>query len=193
MSEDAAEDARLIEESLAGDERAFRQIIRKYQNGIFDLSLRMTGSRPDAEDIAQETFLRLYQHLGDYKKEHKLSNWIYTIALNRCRSLLRKRKVLRFLSLERLFASGDDDDRAPPEPVSSEPMPDSGLEKEASVALAQKMVDSLPDKLREPFILRHIKHLSYKEISKILHLSMASVKVRLHRAKSFLWKKFGKL
>ena len=79
--ENLREDAILVEGAREERPEAFRRIIGKYQNDIFDLCLRMTGSRQDAEDISQEAFLKLYQHLSRYREGHTLSNWLYTIAL----------------------------------------------------------------------------------------------------------------
>ncbi|MBI5245293.1 MAG: sigma-70 family RNA polymerase sigma factor [Elusimicrobia bacterium] len=188
--ESTREDAGLIEDARKERPEAFRRIIEKYQNDIFDLCLRMTGSRQDAEDITQEAFLKLYQHLARYKEGHKLSNWLYTIALNLCRSRFRKKKVLRFFSLD--WPVSDEGEERTREFPSREALVDAGLEREEAERLAHSLVACLPDTLKAPFVLRYLKQMRYDEIARVLRLSMASVKVRLHRAKLLLWKRFGK-
>ncbi|MCX5787570.1 MAG: sigma-70 family RNA polymerase sigma factor [Elusimicrobia bacterium] len=186
------EDCRLIRETLDGRPDAFRRLIEKHQDVVFDLCLRMLGSMQDAEDAAQETFLTVYRHLPEYRPQHKLSNWLYTIALNRCRRVLRRRKILRFLSLEFFTSPSEDSDSAPRELAATDALPDAALEQEHAEELAQKLLAALPATLREAFILRHMKHLSYQQIAQALHLPLSNVKVRIHRAKLFLWKHFGR-
>lgn len=185
------EDSRLIRETLDGRPDSFRRLIEKHQDMVFDLCLRMLGGMEDAEDAAQETFLTLYRHLSEFQPEHKLSNWLYTIALNRCRRVLRRRKILHFFSLEFLSSPSEDSDSAPHEPAAAEALPDAGMEREHAEELTQKMLSSLPETLREAFVLRHLKHLSYQQIANALRLPLNNVKVRIHRAKLFLWKHFG--
>lgn len=183
------EDVRLIGAALGGDADAFRRLIERHQDPIFDLCLRMLGNAQDAEDVAQETFLAFFRHLRDYRPDHKVSNWLYTIALNRCRRQLRKRKVLRLLSLD--FSSGEEGEGQVVEVASDERLPEAGLEEAEGQRWAEKVLASLPDSLREPFLLRHVKKMHYEEIASTLKISLANVKIRLHRAKLFLLKKFG--
>jgi RNA polymerase sigma-70 factor (ECF subfamily) len=186
------EDSRLIQEALDGRPDAFRGLIEKHQDMVYDLCLRMLGSAQDAEDVAQETFLTLYRHLPQYQPDYKLSNWLYTIALNRCRRALRRRKILRFFSLDFFISPSEDSDAAPRELASLEALPEAGLERAQNEEFAQKLLASLPDTLREAFILRHLKRMSYQEIAVALKLPLTNVKVRIHRAKLFLWKRFGR-
>ncbi|MBI4422865.1 MAG: RNA polymerase sigma factor [Elusimicrobia bacterium] len=183
------EDALLASQAARGDRDAFRRLIEKHQDLVYDLCLRMMGNVQDAEDMAQDAFVLLYRHLRDYREGHKVSNWLYTIALNRCRRQLRKKKILRFFSLD--FFSGEPEDPAP-EPAGDDRAPGTDLERAEDEARTRAVLASLPDSLRAPFVLRHLKKMSYGEIAKTLKLSMANVKVRLHRAKLHLWKKFGK-
>lgn len=183
------EDVRLVGAAQKGDADAFRRLIERHQDPIFDLCLRMLGNAQDAEDLAQETFLAFFRHLRSYKPEHKLSNWLYTIALNRCRRHLRKRKLLRLLSLD--FSPGEESEAPPFEAPAGEKLPEAGLEQAEAEQWARKVLASLPPSLRGPFLLRHVKNMHYEEISEALKLSLANVKVRLHRAKLFLLKRFG--
>jgi len=126
--ESLREDAALVEDARQESPNAFRRIIEKHQNDIFDLCLRMTGSRQEAEDVTQEAFLKLYEHLFRYKEGHKLSSWLYTIALNLCRSRLRKKKVLKFFSLD-WPASPDEDEGRTREIPSGDPLLDADMER----------------------------------------------------------------
>lgn len=184
--ENAAEDLRLIQETLQGRTQSFKALVHQYQGYVFDLCLRMLGNPQEAEDVAQDTFLALYLNLAEYKVGHKLSNWIYTIALNRCRSLLRRRRILQFFSLN---PSPDILEPGPPVDVPAQDPPlDHNLSLKETQAWVQKMVQGLPVRLREPFVLRHLHQKSYEEIAHVLGIRLSAVKVRLHRAKLFLWK-----
>lgn len=190
MKEDDSGDGALIARTLDGDQEAFRTLINKYKDPIYDLCLRMLGNVQDAEDVTQDAFVLLYRHLSQYRPGHKVSNWVYTIALNRCRRQLRKRKLLRFLSLD--FFSQDPEEARAPEPRSQDREPDSGLEQQESERFTQRVLNALPDNLKGPFVLRYVKRMSYHQIAETTHLSLANVKVRLHRAKLFIWKRFGR-
>lgn len=185
----------LVEEALAGRPEAFRKIVEKHQDGLYGLCLRMTGKREDAEDAVQEAFLAVFNRLPEYQPGHKLSNWLYTVALNRCRSLLRRRRILRFFSLDggpNGNGNGDGDGEGLLGRLQSlDDPPDAGLEREGAEGLARRMIERLPDTLKAPFILRHLERMPYDDIARVLGLSLEAVKVRLHRAKLLLWKEFG--
>lgn len=165
----------LIRQAAGGRSEAFRRLVERNQAAVFHLSLRMLGDREEAEDVVQETFLRLYRHLPDYKAGHKLSNWLYTIALNLCRNKLRRRKVLRFFSLEAWTGA------EPAEPEAAQ-----------TRETFDRMVATLPESLREAFLLRYLHELPDEEIAGVLGLSVGNVRVRIHRAKARLWETFGK-
>ena len=190
MPEPIDADSRLIAQARL-DPDAFRGVIERYQDMVYALCLRVLGNQQDAEDATQETFVTLYRHLGDYREGHKVSNWLYTIALNRCRRQMRRRKILKFFSLD-FFSREAAGGREPAEPASEERLPEAGLEREESERWARTIVGSLPETLRGVFVLRHLKKMSYQEIAETTKLPMSNVKVRLHRAKRFLWKKFGR-
>lgn len=184
-------DADLIAQALGGRPEAFRTLIERYQDPIYDLCFRMLGGSEDAEDVTQDVFVLLYRHLKDYKPDHKLSNWLYTIALNRCRRQLRKRKILRFLSLD-FFSGGDSEEGRTIDPPADDPALDAGLEQQDRERLAEEVLKALPDSLRGPFVLRYFKRMKHRDIAEAMKLSLANVKVRLHRAKLLLLKRFGR-
>lgn len=187
-AETPSSDLLLISESLAGRPEAFRRLVEKYQPLILDLCSRMLQDDPEAEDVTQETFVTLYQYLPRYKAGHKVSNWLYSIALNRCRSILRRRKILRIFSLEALQAPSQE----PVEWAGSElPLLDQ-LEGQEAEASLERLVAELPERLRAPFVLRYLRSLSDPEIAEILNTSINHVRVKLFRARSRLWKQFKK-
>lgn len=188
--EEIAEDLLLVHRALQGHAQAFSQILEKYQHQIFNLCLRMLGNPEDAEEVTQQTFLKLYQQLPQYKPGKKLFSWCYTIALNGCKNFLRKKKLIHFFSLDHWHRT--EEEAASYDLPSSEPSPEETLENKEMAKFAERMLDSLPSSLKAPFLLRTFEELSYEEISEILGLSIPNVKVRIHRAKMFLWKKFGK-
>lgn len=187
---ESAEDLLLVHRTLQGHPDAFEQILEKYQHPIFNLCLRMLGNDEDAKEITQETFLKLYRQLPKYKPGKRLFSWCYTIALNRCRNFLRRKKLIHFFSLDHWRKDEKEDDSY--ELPSPDPCVERNLEKKEMADLAEKMLDALPSSLKAPFLLRIFQDLSYEEISEISGLSVANVKVRIHRAKMFLWKRFGK-
>lgn len=184
--ENVTEELSLIHQTLQGNPEAFRKIIEKHQNYIYDLCMRMLNHRQDAEDISQETFLRLYQHLPQYKVGYKLSNWIYTIALNLCRNHLRKRKIIRFFSLDHL---GNPEEEKSLEIPSLEPAVDQKMVEQEEELFIEKLVMLLPDSYKAPFILRYMREIPDEEIASTLGLSISNVRIRIHRAKIFLWEK----
>ncbi len=188
QSDPSTHELTLIRKSQSGDQDAFRRLMEKYQDYIFDLCFRVLANAQDAEDAAQETFLQFYRNLSRYKTEFKLSNWLYTIALNLCRKKLRRKKIVRFFSLDHSRPGWDED--TPQDFPDPGPSVEEQVDRKRSVALAQQLVGFLPDSLKYPFILRHFKGLAYDEIAQILGISLAKVKVRIYRAKIRLWDKY---
>jgi RNA polymerase sigma-70 factor (ECF subfamily) len=179
-----AEDLQAIRDVLSGDEGAFRHLVDKYSRSIFNLAYRMTGNAADAEDLAQDAFLQAYASLRDFRVGSRFHPWIYTIALNLCRSHLRRRSFPRWLSLPR----EREDERPEPELPERSPDPEQALlAREAEEGL-QKAVAALPVKYREVFLLRQSQELSYEEIAALLGLPLGTVEVRLFRARGLLLK-----
>jgi len=183
--EDLARDQQDIDAALQGDEAAFRRLVEKYQNFLFNLCRRVVQNRQDALDLTQETFLKFHTHLKDYKRGQKLSNWLYTIALNECRKQLRRRRIVQFFSLR------EDEDSLDPE---ARDLPaDQKATQDQSKKIVEKLVADLPEPLRIPFVLRYFQELTDEEIVQVTGLSLSNVRVRIHRARHYLWEKHGEL
>jgi len=183
--EDIAADLADIQAAQKGDATAFRRLVEKYHSYIYNLCRRVTLNPQDAADQTQETFLSFYAHLKDYQPGLKLSNWLYTIALNQCRKQLRRKKIVRFFSL-----SHDEKLHEPPASGSS---PDQGIRRDQSQALLDKLVVSLPESYRPVFILRYFEDRTEEEMAQILGITIENVRVRIHRARRLLWEKHGSL
>jgi RNA polymerase sigma-70 factor (ECF subfamily) len=181
----AAEDLESIRAVLSGDPEAFRGLIDRYSDSVFNLAYRMTGNVADAEDLAQDAFLQAYQSLSAFRVGARFHPWIYTITLNLCRSHLRRRALRKWLPLgpER----GQERPSAPELPDRSADPEQQLLGQEAEEGL-QKAVQALPSKYREVFVLRQTQALSYEDIASLLGLPLGTVEVRLFRARRLLLK-----
>ena len=165
----------------AGDAEAFTLLVRRHEARVFRLLLRMTGSREEAEDVSQETFLSLHRHGHRFRQECRFSTFVYRVAanaaLNRRRSLKRSRDRINRLEVRQ--AAGDDLPHSPRSPEDQA----AGWEIEARV---QAALLQLPDSLRLPVVLFEIEGLPYGEIASVLGLAEGTVKSRIHRARQVL-------
>jgi RNA polymerase sigma-70 factor (ECF subfamily) len=174
-------DKELVERWQAGDESAFEELIRLHERRVYRLLYRMMGSKEDAEDLTQETFLSLHRHGHRFRAEARFSTFVYRVAanaaLNRRRSLGRGRARVEKLKYRQ--EAGDDLPSSPRNPE------DSTLGAELSEHV-RTALDSLSPSLRMPVILYDIEGLAYGEIAKVLGIAEGTVKSRIHRARQAL-------
>jgi RNA polymerase sigma-70 factor, ECF subfamily len=170
-----------VEQALTGDQVAFGELVRLHQNAVYNLAYRMLGERGEAEDAAQETFLRAYAHLDRYDAERPFRTWLLSIASNHCIDRLRKRR-LTWLSLE---------EPLPPHPAlnSSELEPEDAVISIERGSDIQKMLNELPADYRAAVVLRYWYDMPYTEIAEVLHTTESAVKSRLFRARQTLAEK----
>lgn len=161
-----------VEEARVQPE-SFAKLVERYQNRMFNYAYRMTGSREDAQDLAQETFIRVYTHLESFRTEERFSPWIYRIATNLCLNHIKRRKRAA-TALPRLFF---------PEELES---PEGHLEETEERQVLQGAILKLPDHYRAVILLRHVEELSYDEIAHALGMPLGTVKTRLFRARELL-------
>jgi RNA polymerase sigma-70 factor (ECF subfamily) len=165
-----------LKHARAGDEDAFARLVETYQTAIYNLCYRMLGESGEAEDAAQEAFLRAYSQLSTYDPARSFKTWLFSIASHYCIDRLRKRR-LTWLSL--------DDDDLPPHPALQEPSP--GPEevsvRREQTAVIQALLAKLAPEDRSVIVLRYWYDLSYEEIAEATRASVSSVKSRLHRAR----------
>lgn len=178
MAPSLKNDDSLVAAALQGNEAAFQQLMEHYQDYIFGLCFRVCRNRADAEEVTQESFLSFYQHLNRYQPGGKLSNWLYTIALNKCRQRLRRAQLRRVLSLD--FSP---EGQAPLQVTAQQSGPeDSAAQAELRATLAAA-ADRLPAASRELYALRYDLDLEIPEIVAISGKRPEAVRVALHRAR----------
>jgi RNA polymerase sigma-70 factor (ECF subfamily) len=173
-----ASDEELVRMCKSGDESAFNELIERYKKMGFSLAYNMTGSVEDAEDIAQDAFVAVYNHIGRFREESSFSTWFYKIVLNLCRRHLRKRKLTSVLSLGLLDREGRE--------IITEPRTDSTPERQLRSRQigrsVQALLKTLPLRQREVFIMKHMKGMKISEIAEVTGCSEGAVKSHLFRA-----------
>jgi RNA polymerase sigma-70 factor (ECF subfamily) len=167
-----------IQQARAGDAVAFSQLVEAYQAPVYNLAYRMLGNRVEAEDAAQETFIRAYTRLGTYDPGRKFSSWLLAIASHYCVDVLRKRRV-HYVSL---------DDLPPMVELAMPPAtrPEQVVVNRQDASAVQELLDGLKPAYRTPVILRYWYDMSYQEIAETMGVSLGTIKTRLHRARAQL-------
>lgn len=181
-------DEELIARFQQGDLHAFDLIVQRYKEQLLNFVYRFLGNQEQAEDILQETFLRVYRNRHAYRRVARFSTWIYTIAGNLARTELRKRNRRRLFSISDMGVE-DKDYEVSDEVYNPEAHVDTILHEE----VIQREINRLSPKFREVIILRDIQELSYEEISKILRIPIGTVKSRVNRARLRLQARLQKL
>jgi RNA polymerase sigma-70 factor (ECF subfamily) len=179
-------ETRLAKLSRGGDRRAFAELVELYKDKIYHLGYRMLNQKQEAEDIVQETFLRVFMNLEKYDENQKFSTWIYRIATNLCIDRLRKRKPNYSIDAEMSDSEGTDWHSI----LSSD---EAGPEEELILSETQlnirDAIQTLPDKYKTVVVLRYLHDMSLQEISDVLEMPVTTVKTRVHRGREFLRKK----
>lgn len=163
-----------------GSETAFRQFVETYQSKVFTLAFRLIGNRDEADDIAQEVFMEVYQTIGQFRGEAKLSTWLYRITTSQSLTHLRKRRAKkRFAFITSLFGESNEVLHDPPDNAH----PEQQLEHSEENTLLLLALERLPDTQKAAFTLHYMEGLSYKEVADALQTSVSAVESLLHRAK----------
>ncbi len=176
LNQDGVNDDRLMVAAARGNTEAFRRLVSRWEQSLFAFLYHMVGSTEDAEDIAQETFLRVHAQAAKYQPAGKFQSWFFRIAGNLARSHLRRRRVLRWLRFD-----ADRHDRPDPSPWPDERLAAQQLQEEVRIALA-----ALPVRQRQAMVLRRYQGLSYREVATILDTTPAAVESLLQRAATAL-------
>ena len=166
-----------VQQARRGDQRAFGRLVEAYQRPVFNLTYRMLGNVEEAEDAAQEAFLRAYSRLGQYDPEMKFSTWLFSIANHHCIDRLRKRRTIQISIDDNPVLQNLEGDELRPEPHA--------LQQEARIEV-QAMLDRLAPEYRTPLVLRYWEEMSYEEIAETMQVTVATVKSRLFRARQQL-------
>jgi len=162
-----------------GDPRAFEELVIAYQHRVFGVALRMLGSRAEAEEAAQEVFLRAHRAIADFRGDAKLSTWLYAIASRLCMNRLASGE-------RRLLREGEETLARIP---SGHASPADELERSERDAALHRAIAELSDERRMVVVLRDLEGLSYEEIASALDLELGTVRSRLHRARMDLKEK----
>ncbi len=167
-----------IAQALQGDRMAFGHLVQAYERPVYNLTYRMLGDSAEAEDAAQETFLRAYDKLATFQPERKFVNWLLSIASHYCIDRLRRRGRAPQLSL---------DGPLPPQwLVSNAPRPDQAVSQTQQREQVHQALDTLPADYRAAVVLRYWYAMSYEEIAETMRTTESAIKSRLHRARRMM-------
>ena len=167
-----------IEQALQGDRKAFGQLVRAYERPVYNVTYRMLGDPAEAEDAAQETFLRAYAKLATYQPGRKFVNWLLSIASHHCIDRLRRKGRAPQLSL---------DGPLPPQWLTSDtPRPDQLVTKKQERERVREVLEVLPADYRAAVVLRYWHGMSYREIAATMDTTESAIKSRLHRARRMM-------
>ena len=165
-------DIELVQEVRNGRRQAFTELMRRYQERVYWVARRIVGSHDDADDIVQETFVKAYLALGEFRGDSSFFTWIYRIAVNLSLNALRKRQVLNYLHeselLSRILPSPDD--------------PGKDLENSEIESALHRAVATLPEKQKAVFVMRYFDEMTYEEIGRVLKTSVGGLKANYFHA-----------
>jgi RNA polymerase sigma-70 factor (ECF subfamily) len=177
------DDSGVVAAFLDGNKRAFGELVERYQNRLLNFIYRTTGDRERAEDLVQETFIRVYRHLHRFDQSKKFSTWIYTISSNLAKNELRNRSRNPLVLFQTLMKNRQADER-PLEWEDNTYRPDDLFRKRHLKSQVDAAVDQLPEHHRTVFILREMEGKTYEEIAEITSTNLGTVKSRLNRARN---------
>lgn len=169
-------DEKLILRFQAGDINAYNELVKRYKDRLLNFVLRYFNNVEQAEDVVQDTLIKLYTHASYYKNVAKFSTWIFTIAKNNALTELRKNKRKKTDSLWT-------DDGQVIDINSKEESLDSKVQNEIAIDQLNKFLDEIPENFRMAVVLRDFQELSYEEISKILEIPIGTIKSRINRGR----------
>lgn len=172
------EELKLVKQAAEGDEAAFEKLVLANQKIVYNVALKLTGNPDDAEDVAQEAFIKAYRNLGAFRGDCRFSGWLYRLCYNAAMDHLRKTRDSNVQSLTAEDGSDAELDVADPAPTPEESAERSELRKAVRDAVA-----ALPDDKREVIVMREFSHMSYADIADALGIEEGTVKSRLNRAK----------
>jgi RNA polymerase sigma-70 factor (ECF subfamily) len=176
----------LVEQLKQGDESAFKTIVETWQNMVYNTALGIVQNPEDAEDIAQETFVQVYQSISSFKGESKFSTWLYRITIAKALDHeRRKKRKKRFAFVRSIFGEDSEVVVNPPDFQH----PGVVMDKKEDAAVLFKAISELPENQRIAFTLHKVDGLSYQEVSEVMETTVSSVESLMHRAKTNLKKK----
>jgi RNA polymerase sigma-70 factor, ECF subfamily len=184
-SMDVRDDVALVQASQAGDHTAFEQLIKRYERQIANLIYMTMGNSDSVDDLSQETFIRVYRSLKNFKFDASVFSWMYRIAMNLCIDEIRKRKIRKVVSLE--FLTEDAIERT--RKHKHQDLPSDAMMRQEKKEVVQRAIQQLTQEHREVILLREYQDYSYGEIAETLNIRIEAVKSRIFRARKELKKK----
>lgn len=179
-----------IKEVLKGDQNAFAEIVELYQDKLYRVCFRMLGNMHEAEDIAQEAFVRAFINIHTFDTNRKFSTWLYRIGTNLCIDRIRKKKPDYYLDAE---VAGTEGLNMYSQIAASEELPEDQVMKMEMQDRVQYEISRLPDKYRAVIVLKYMEDLPLQEISDILEMPLGTVKTRIHRGREALRKQLSNM
>jgi len=183
----SGDDALLIEAFQRGDKKAFDELVIRHKDRIFNLCYRFLGDYEEANDSAQEAFVKAYGSLNTFRLESAFFTWLYRIAVNACKNKLGSaayRAKRKTVSLDN--PGNSEDGPLPMEIQNGTPSPLARMEEKEKMALVQRALDTLPTEFKMVVTLRDVEGLSYEEIAEVTGLNLGTVKSRIARARTDL-------
>ncbi len=177
------EDFAIIARAIAGDQRAYGELMNRYRSQIYSLMYRMVHSSAESEDLVQEAFMKAFTSLRNFNYEYAFSTWLYKIATNNCIDHLRKKK-LQTLSIDAPVAYKDTTYNFEIPDLTY--YPEKEMMRNERNSIIKVAIDELPEKYKEVIFLRHSEELSYEEIAAMLKIPIGTVKARIFRAREML-------
>lgn len=175
------EEIELIERCKRQDPKAFDELVSGYERRIYNFAMRLSGNADDAEDIAQETFIRVFNAIQNFRGDSNFSTWVFRIAHNVFLDMRKKVKAHPQTSLEESVEL--DESEVTRQVEDPNPLPDEVAQASELHNILQRAIDALPDYQREMVVLYHTQNKSYEEIAEIMELPIGTVKSRLNRAR----------
>ena len=184
------EDIELVKSFKAEDKTAFDKLVLKYKNRVFNLCYRMLGNYEDANDSAQDTFVKVFRSLNKFRMESTFSTWLYRIAVNTCKNKFASAEYKYKEKMVRIDDPEESDEGSHKMEIRDESLsPGSELEKKEKEALIQKAIATLPKEQKTVVVLRDINGMSYEEVAKVTGYNLGTVKSKLARARQSLREK----
>lgn len=177
----------MIAEILAGQTEVFHDLIRPYERSVYLMALSLLHNEAEAEDAAQEAFIKAYRNLGRFRSESRFSTWLIAIVLNEARGRLRKKQPTLTDSID----DTTEGSVTPAQLTDWREIPSETLERKEIRSLIRRALSALPLAYREVFVLRELEERNVQETAETLGITVASVKMRLHRARLMLQKQLA--
>jgi len=183
----------LVRQAQAGDVRAFEELVTLYQDKVYNLSYYLAGNYTDAQDLAQEVFVKAYTSLGSFRQDADLGTWLHRITVNLWLNIRRRQKNSRVFSLDDPVQTGEGEITRTVAAVDPAGDPVEVLEIQELQERVQKALLSLPEEFRTVLVLREMEDYSYDDIAEAMQCSLGTVKSRLNRARQALKEKISSM